>query len=98
MSKKEDKLHFFAKRDRDGIDPEIFHVELQEANRKMKEEPDNRKYWVDIPIKECVQDEDTSWVNLGEFSTREAAIEFIQKYIDPMSKDGTINLITEGEA
>lgn len=52
-------------------------------------------FWVDLPIPTKLGPE-TEWTNIATFDTREEAIKFIQENIDSSSKDGTINLITEG--
>ncbi len=53
-------------------------------------------FWVDIPVKECVESEDTSWTNLAEFDTKLEAIQFIREYIGPCDDNGNICLISEG--
>lgn len=52
-------------------------------------------FWVDLPIPMKLGPE-AEWTNVATFDSREEAIQFIQENIDGSSKDGTINLITEG--
>lgn len=54
-------------------------------------------FWVDVPDPDNIYDYEGTWINVGSFDTREDAVKFIQENIDPDSKNGTINLITEGE-
>ena len=53
-------------------------------------------YYVDIPTKECILDDpDTGWANVGIFSTKEEAVSFIRRHIDPNCDDeGRVSLIS----
>lgn len=52
-------------------------------------------FWVDLPRPEGLGPE-AEWTNVATFDSHEEAVKFIQENIDGSSKDGTINLITEG--
>lgn len=57
---------------------------------------DKKVVWVDIPTRECVNNDECYWENLAQFETREEAIAFIREHIDPNCDDeGRICLLTE---
>jgi len=49
-------------------------------------------YHVDVPTGS--EDEDESWSHVRDFESREAAIAWIRKFIDPTSEDGKVCLIS----
>lgn len=56
-------------------------------------------FWVDIPQRSCVDDENGSWEHIATFDTRAEAVAFVREHFQPDADErGNVTLITGGEA
>jgi hypothetical protein len=53
--------------------------------------------YVDLPDVHVLDNEDKSWTNVANFTTKEEAVEWIRKNVGHCDDDGNICLITLGE-
>lgn len=62
---------------------------------KMPQEYEN--VYVDLPDVHALDNEDKSWQNVANFTTKEEAVEWIRENVGHCDDDGNICLITLGE-
>lgn len=55
-------------------------------------------YWVDLPTVDCIHNDEGGWHNVGQFSSRAAALEFIREHVGNCDDDGCVSLLTKGQA
>lgn len=52
-------------------------------------------FLVDIPTERTIGDDNGPWLNVGQFKTKEEAVQWIRDNIGPCDEEGRIELITD---
>jgi hypothetical protein len=53
-------------------------------------------YFIDIPTRECVDNDDGPWTNLTTCDTKAEAVAWVRQHLGPCDDDGNICLLTKG--